>query len=362
MYDLFQSVKNSVTTRQAAERYGLRVGHGGMCKCPFHNDRNPSLKVDNRFHCFGCQADGDVISFTSRLFGVPPKEAALRLTQDFGIQYDPQGRVSYAKATHRNREENRFARQTTLCYQELCDYRNLLVQWQQQYAPQSPDEALHPRFIEALRKLEIVEYQLDVLLTGSDDEKRQIVNEIFQGQENHKEVFDMEPIGKMPVYRNAGIYALEHGELEQSRQSHRANLDCKRAIEESISKHFDGMRLDRRAVSEVMEHYAPDRVALILASTVSIKDWDERFSPSNRQWALSYPFPASVMVGADIDRRHQYAVTTHSAVLDGFISLVRQQIKEREHPAEKDAAAPQTTKAEAHTDKPIKKRAHSYER
>lgn len=58
---LYETVKSNVTTLQAAERYGLKVGHGGMCKCPFHNDKNPSMKVDKRFHCFGCQADGDVI-------------------------------------------------------------------------------------------------------------------------------------------------------------------------------------------------------------------------------------------------------------------------------------------------------------
>ena len=88
--NLFEAVKDSVSTRQAAERYGLRVGHSGMCKCPFHNDRNPSMKVDKRFHCFGCQADGDVINFTSRLFSISPREAALRLAEDFGVQYDPQ--------------------------------------------------------------------------------------------------------------------------------------------------------------------------------------------------------------------------------------------------------------------------------
>ena len=76
---LYEAVKNTVTTLQAAERYDLKVGRGGMCKCPFHNDRNPSMKVDKRFHCFGCQADGDVIDFTSRLFSLSPREAALKL-------------------------------------------------------------------------------------------------------------------------------------------------------------------------------------------------------------------------------------------------------------------------------------------
>ena len=70
---LSEAVKNTVTTLQAAERYGLKVGRGGMCKCPFHNDRKPSMKVDKRFHCFGCQADGDVIDFTRRFFRLSPR-------------------------------------------------------------------------------------------------------------------------------------------------------------------------------------------------------------------------------------------------------------------------------------------------
>ena len=51
--NVFEAVKQSVSTRQAAEHYGIRVGRNGMCVCPFHDDKNPSMKVDRRFHCFG---------------------------------------------------------------------------------------------------------------------------------------------------------------------------------------------------------------------------------------------------------------------------------------------------------------------
>lgn len=97
---LFEHIKDQVTTRDAAERYGLQVSRHGMCKCPFHDDKNPSMKVDRRFHCFGCQADGDVISFVSRLFDLSAKEAALQLVKDFGIHID--GKAYDAKA-HRHR-------------------------------------------------------------------------------------------------------------------------------------------------------------------------------------------------------------------------------------------------------------------
>ena len=66
--NVFEAVKQSVSTREAAAFYGIEVKRNGMACCPFHDDKNPSMKVDQRFHCFGCGADGDVIDFTAKLF------------------------------------------------------------------------------------------------------------------------------------------------------------------------------------------------------------------------------------------------------------------------------------------------------
>lgn len=88
--NIYESVKQAVSTREAAERYGIEVKRNGMACCPFHDDKNPSMKVDQRFHCFGCGADGDVIHFTSMLYNLSPKEAAEKLVQDFGLIYDSQ--------------------------------------------------------------------------------------------------------------------------------------------------------------------------------------------------------------------------------------------------------------------------------
>ena len=48
--NVFEAVKESVTTRQAAEIYGVPVGRNGMACCPFHDDKHPSMKVDRRFY------------------------------------------------------------------------------------------------------------------------------------------------------------------------------------------------------------------------------------------------------------------------------------------------------------------------
>lgn len=85
---LFEAVKHSITTRQAAEAYSLRVNRAGKTNCLFHHDRTPSMKVDKRFHCFGCGADGDVIDFTAKLYGLDAKSAAEKLAADFQISYE----------------------------------------------------------------------------------------------------------------------------------------------------------------------------------------------------------------------------------------------------------------------------------
>ena len=327
---LYETVKSNVTTLQAAERYGLKVGHGGMCKCPFHNDKNPSMKVDKRFHCFGCQADGDVINFTSRLFDLTPKAAALKLAGDFGIHHNPQQIETAIKKPRMISEKEIFEHKVSFCYQELVSYRNLLVQWQQQYAPKTPDEEWHPLFIHAVHNLETVEQELDTLLSGSDYEKRELVSDHLRKKKNHREDYAMEPTVNVPVYPESAAHARKFGELEQYRKSHFANIDCKKDIEQAISENFDGFRLNKRAAEEIIAKYGPERVSTVLAATVQVKEWDGRFSATNKDWAFTFDFP-DAQNDLGFDRRDSYAVTSHPAVLDGFINQVRQDIEAMEH-------------------------------
>ena len=168
--NVFEAVKPAVTARQAAEQYGIHVGEHGMAICPFHNDKTPSMKLDNRFHCFACQADGDAIDFVSRLFGIPIRDAAVKIAEDFGIPYnqrDGPAAVVAAKAPAQGQE--RLTEKT--CYTTLTAYFRLLHRWEAQYAPQVPGEALHPLFVEALQRKGYIEYWLDILLSGTPEEK-----------------------------------------------------------------------------------------------------------------------------------------------------------------------------------------------
>ena len=86
--NLFTEIKSAVSAKEAAIFYGVKVGRGGMACCPFHSDKHPSMKLDNRFHCFGCGADGDVINFVERMFGLSPLDAARKLIADFHLNFD----------------------------------------------------------------------------------------------------------------------------------------------------------------------------------------------------------------------------------------------------------------------------------
>lgn len=199
--NVFEAVKEGVTTRQAAEMYGIRANRGGMARCPFHDDRNPSMKLDKRFHCFGCQADGDVIDFVARLDGLGPKEAAEKLAADFGIRYDAKGKDPPQRASVRKKMLNiRKVREAQKrCFRVLSDYYGLLVRWSEEYRPQQEGEEWHPLFVEALQKREYIGYLLDILLDGTDEEKARLLAEYG------KEVPQLEQrISEYPASRAAG--------------------------------------------------------------------------------------------------------------------------------------------------------------
>lgn len=169
--NVFEAVKQSVSTREAAEFYGIKVSRTGMACCPFHDDKNPSMKVDQRYHCFGCGADGDVIDFTAKLFDLSPKEAAEKLAQDFGLIYDSQAppRRRYVR---QKTEAQQFREDRQRCYRILSDYYYLLKKWESDHSPQTPEEEPHPRFVEAIHKKTYVEYLLDLFLYESEEEQK----------------------------------------------------------------------------------------------------------------------------------------------------------------------------------------------
>ena len=174
---VFEVVKQSVTVREAAELYGIEVSRSGMACCPFHDDRHPSLKLnEDYFYCFGCGATGDVIDFTARLYDLSPKEAAEKLAQDFGLSYDRKAPIRRNYVRQKSEVQLRKEKREH-AWRVLADYYHLLRKWETDFSPRTPDEDPHPRFLEAVQKKEYMGYLLDTFLDSSNEERDQWIAE-----------------------------------------------------------------------------------------------------------------------------------------------------------------------------------------
>ena len=174
---IFEIVRRSVSLREAAELYGIEIGRNGMACCPFHDDKNPSLKLnEDYFYCFGCGATGDVIDFTARLYDLTRREAAEKLAHDIGLNYSghaPPGRRYVRQKT----EAQKFREDRERSIRVLKDYHQMLQKWEAAYPPKSPEEELHPRFKEAVQKKSYVGFLLDFFREYSREEHKQWIAE-----------------------------------------------------------------------------------------------------------------------------------------------------------------------------------------
>lgn len=160
-----------------AEHYGLTVNRNGMCRCPFHDDHTPSMKLNtDYYYCFGCLANGDVITFTSKLLGLKPYEAAQRLAADFGLDSRQPSQTSYIP-----HKQSHYAQQREVesrCYSSLVAYLHLLARWKVEHAPLSEEEPLDERFVEACQMLEHIEYLVNLITLGEPEERKLVVEQL----------------------------------------------------------------------------------------------------------------------------------------------------------------------------------------
>lgn len=176
---IYETIKAAISVKQAAEHYGLKAGRNGMACCPFHNDRHPSLKLNEEyFFCFGCGAKGDVIDFVARLFDLSDYEAAQKLAVDFGLDPKPPTAVALPRPKHPYIRQ--FREDEMLCFRTLTDYLHLLEDWKVRYAPKTPDDALDDRLVEACQMIDYIEYLADILTVGDLEERVTVVDELMK--------------------------------------------------------------------------------------------------------------------------------------------------------------------------------------
>lgn len=182
--NIFQEMKERVTARQVAERYGLKVSRNGMARCPFHNDKHPSMKIDQNYYCFACGAKGDAVNYVAVLFGLSQFEAAKKINDDFslGISIENTGIRRKQNSGVREKEKIPTKEERIQFVQKkiggwIKDAVNVLLRylrwmefWKEFYKPESMEAEWNPLFVEALQNESKISYLVDMLMFGTDEE------------------------------------------------------------------------------------------------------------------------------------------------------------------------------------------------
>lgn len=175
--NVFETVKTSVNTREAAAKYGVEVNRHGKALCPFHNDRHPSLFLDDdHYHCFACGEHGNVIDLTAKLYSLSLYDAAKKLAYDFGITQDKPPDKAMQEKQNRKSEAQQLRENEKLCFSALMVYYKLLQEWMVVYAPRTPEDDVDSRFAEACHWLSYVEYLVDTLIGGDSYERTEVID------------------------------------------------------------------------------------------------------------------------------------------------------------------------------------------
>ena len=119
-----------------------------------------------------------------------------------------------------------------------------------------------------------------------------------------------------PVYVHSFEYAKAHNEVDLFRESHKANEECKKWIEDVISDNYDGYAISEEAYSQILGPYSFERTMCILANTIRAHDWDERISRDNKTWAAGIPIP-------DYGQMKYNVLSTHPCLVDAVTTAIR---------------------------------------
>lgn len=142
------------------------------------------------------------------------------------------------------------------------------------------------------------------------------------------EMLNANPVKAYPeVYMGTLEKAMQERNVDAYLDSRKLNIDCKNAIEQAITENFDGMSLNPDTATGVVEKYGEERVAFVLANTLKQLSYDGRFSDGNKRWADGIDIPENISRGMDLNR--DYIVSSHPAVLNGFIDMARNEIRTR---------------------------------
>lgn len=125
----------------------------------------------------------------------------------------------------------------------------------------------------------------------------------------------------IPLYRYSAETAKRDGELDTWRESKKENIRCRDFLDEQIAKRFDGLTLPSDCVKNTVKEFGYDRTMWVIANTIQNRKGDGRFHRENTEWAKKFNIP-------DPNRSYEFAMNSHSCLVDGVASDVQKMYAE----------------------------------
>ena len=233
----------------------------------------------------------------------------------------------------------------TALYEKMSAEQDSFRDW---LKSQPPEEILNHAYeytvrediVMAMENAELTDAQADVLL-GMEKPLSAVYNEFSDRETSYMDMIAdciaarantelrieqerREALRNLPVYLYPGDYARENGEIDQYRESRKANIACRDAIDAAVREHYHENSLDdKAAVAQVVDVFGYDRMLHVCANTVRQKEWDGRISQDNIRWAHTLPIYED-KDGFGFDRRIDYLVDkTHPGLFNMFVKAAR---------------------------------------
>lgn len=182
--DAFDHIRRNLDILLVAQRYGINIDRHHKALCIYHQDKKPSMSFkNNRFKCFSCGIGGSSIDLVQKLFSLEPLEAVKKINVDFSLGLDL--KTDYKPDMGKIQEIER-KRQLLRAFDDWCDktystYAQLArYYWQnmQKHRPISEGDGFHPLYVEAVHRIETVNFYLDTLLKGTQEEKAALYKDL----------------------------------------------------------------------------------------------------------------------------------------------------------------------------------------
>ncbi|WP_049945280.1 CHC2 zinc finger domain-containing protein [Butyrivibrio sp. AC2005] len=183
---VFEKVKAHISAGTVITDYGVKVGKNGMACCPFHNDKHPSMKVDEKhYHCFGCGAHGDAISFVAQMEGLSNYDAACKIIKDYGLPIETNhGGSEMAREAYHNKKvqesrvisvKKQFNKWVDDKIHELKECEALIEEAKESILRTDPrEEIISNGFAYMVHKETMIGYWLDILCMEDEADKRSL--------------------------------------------------------------------------------------------------------------------------------------------------------------------------------------------